>query len=137
VEREVNALNPIDPNAFIRDGFRDALFRSQEVRGKMWELAPNAHKKMRDIMNLDVSDEKTLSTQFSAAKFVIESNLVKFPDVSHKTVEINDNRNPDDMKVFEPVTRQEVIEATVIAMEAENHRGEGDDEATGEDSERS
>jgi len=128
VERKVDALNPIDPNMFIKDGFRDALFRSQEVRDTMWSIAPKAETKLKEILDLPTVDEKTLSTQFAAAKFVIESNLVKFPDISHKTVEIKDTRNPNDLKQFKPVTRQEVIDATVIAIEAENHRGEGEDE---------
>lgn len=116
-------LNPIDPNTYIRNGFRDAIFRSQNVRGRMWELVPKAHRTIDAILTEPIT-EKTMPTQFAAAKFVIEANMVKFPDVSHKTVEINDNRIPETARAFKPVTRQEVIEAAVVAIEAEEHRGD-------------
>lgn len=120
IDRE---LNPIDPNTYIQNGFRDALFRSQNVRGRMWELVPKAHRTIDAILTEEIT-EKSMPTQFAAAKFVIEANLVKFPDISHKTVEINDNRIPPTAQTFRPVTRQEVIEAAVIAIEAEEHKGD-------------
>jgi len=126
-EADEEALNPIDPNSFIRDGFRDALFRSQEVRGRLWELVPRANDKLRDILDLSATDEKTLSTQFNAAKFVIENNLVKFPEISHKTVNINDKREKP-LKEFKPITRQEVIEAAAVAAKAQGHRGDDGEE---------
>lgn len=122
-EKRDAELNPIDPNTYIRNEFRDAIFRSHNVRGRMWSLVPKAHDTLEAILTEDIT-EKTMPTQFAAAKFVIETNLVKFPDVSHKTIEINDNRPPADAKVFKPVTRQEVIEAAVIAIEAEEHKGD-------------
>lgn len=128
-------LNPIDPNTYIQNGFRDALFRSQNVRGRMWELVPKAHRAIDAILTEEIT-EKTMPTQFAAAKFVIEANLVKFPDISHKTVEIHDNRLPENAREFKPVTRQEVIEATLVAMEAEKHRGDSESEEPSESDQR-
>jgi hypothetical protein len=118
---------PFDPRRYLEDGFRDAFFRSQEIRGQLWGLKDAANVKMKDILELPADDSKTLPTQFAAAKYVLDTNIIKYPDVSHRTVEMQDNRTPKGMQPYRAVTREEVIEAAVIAIEAEDHRGDEQD----------
>jgi len=116
-------VDPIRASDYLQEGFRDAYFRSQEVRGQLWSLVPLAMRKVREVLELETENEKTVSTQYKAAQFVLDANLVKFPDVSHRSVSISDGRVPKGMREFQPVTKAEVIEAAVIAIKAEGHRG--------------
>ena len=126
-----DGLPACDPRRYMEDGFRDAFFRSQEVRENLWQLKPRAAVKIKEILELDPNNEKTLPTQFAAAKYVLDTSIIKYPDVSHKTVEVHDNRPPPGMVPYRAVSREEVIEAAVVAIEAEGHRGESTDDRAG------
>ena len=114
----------LDPGKYLSNGFKDAYFRSQQVRGQLWGLVEPAREKLRDTLSLPTDDPKTLPSQIAAAKYVLDAHLIKYPDVSHRSVEISDNRSNQSLAPHTPVSRQEVIEAAIVAIEAEDHRGE-------------
>ncbi len=120
----------LNPDKYLIDKFRDAFFRSQEIRGGLWHLKEPANRKIADILALSVRDEKTISMQFAAAKYVLDTNIIKYPDISHKTIELQEGqRSPLALKAYEPISRAEVIDAAVVAIEAESHRGDKPDDS--------
>ena len=134
-ELAVYVPEKIDPNEFLRDGYREAVVRSRRIRSDLYELAPAAMKVIKDVLEEGTTDENR-KDKLKAAQYVLTASIVALPDISYKQVEMTDSREKvhemDPASDFVPVTRAEILEIAAVAMQAQDHRGEKQPEDGGE-----
>lgn len=114
----------VDWKKWVFDDFRDQLFRSKEVKDKLWHLKDRALDRLSDVLEQEIS-EKNISTIFMASKYVIDSQIVPLPEISHQTIE-SSGRMEHTLKRPEipEVSKEELIEASRDALRSEIKRPE-------------
>ena len=101
------------------------MFRSREVRSNLFELKAKSVNVLNAVLDAELT-EKTMPSVLKAAQYVLDNCMVQFPELSHRTVEMEvHNSGTSTVKVERGpmVTKDEVMDAVLIASKAERHRG--------------
>lgn len=112
--------NPKALGEWARDQLKEDIFRSKMIKEQLHLISPDAVHKIRDILSLSVEDEKTVSVQLNASKFILETLLVDAPSVSLQNIVSEHTEHSDVNRHVEvTITREELQDFAAIALSTE------------------
>lgn len=122
---EAAPVERFDWRGFIADDFKDALFRSREVRKNLYELKDKGVQVLQEVLELPLTKD-TLPSVLKAAQYVLDHSMVQFPELSHRTVEMEVHKtssNTVNVNAAPVLSKSDVMDAILIASKADGHRG--------------